>query len=85
MEMPRPVIQNGFWHRFVTPSIPSPILNFDGVPFGVGGSIVPPDTNGAVGLTQYVQAANNGYQVFDKTNRRIALGASCYRIDLERF
>ena len=34
---------------------------------GVGCNCAPPDTNGAVGLAQYVQMVNEGYQVFDKT------------------
>jgi hypothetical protein len=47
--------------------MPGTILNFDGIPFpGVACNCAPPDTNGAVGLTQYVQIVNEGYQVFDK-------------------
>ena len=73
-DAPDLVKQGGYWHRFVAPHIPSPILNFDGVPFGVGGSIVLPDTNGAVGLTQYVQTVNNGFEVFDKATGASVLG-----------
>jgi hypothetical protein len=44
-------------------------LNFDGV--GVGGGYTPdaapPDTNGAVGATQYVQWVNEDFAVYDKT------------------
>jgi N-acetylneuraminic acid mutarotase len=51
-----------------TPGMPSPILNFDGIPYpGVVCFCAPPDTNGEVGLTQYVQIVNEGFQVFDKT------------------
>ena len=51
-----------------SPSVPAAILNFDGIAFpGVGCNCAPPDTNGAVGRTQYVQIVNEGYQVFDKT------------------
>ncbi|MFL6207693.1 MAG: hypothetical protein ACJ74W_02520 [Pyrinomonadaceae bacterium] len=43
-------------------------LNFDGV--GVGGGYTPdaapPDTNGAVGATQYVQWVNEDFAVYDK-------------------
>jgi hypothetical protein len=50
------------------PTIAAAIYNFDGIPFpGVGCNCAPPDTNGAVGKTQYVQIVNEGYQVFDKT------------------
>ncbi len=44
------------------------IMSFNGIGFpGVGCSCAPPDTNGAVGKTQYVQIVNEGYQVFDKS------------------
>ena len=36
----------------------------------------PPDTNGEVGLTQYVQIVNEGYQVFNKTTGASVLGPS---------
>src|SRR5215813_10135868 len=50
------------------PNMPATSLNFDGVPFpGVSCNCAPPDTNGEVGATQYVQIVNEGYQVFDKT------------------
>ena len=79
-DSPDPVIQN----RHVrgtsalnalspnAPNVPAAILNFDGIAFpGVGCNCAPPDTNGAVGATQFVQIVNEGYQVFDK-----ATGAS---------
>ena len=56
-------------------NMPSPSLNFDGVPFpGVACNCAPPDTNGEVGATQYVQIVNEGYQVFDKTTGASVLG-----------
>ena len=56
-------------------SMPNPILNFDGIPFpGVTCNCAPPDTNGEVGLTQYVQIVNEGYQVFDKNTGNSVLG-----------
>ncbi len=59
----------------LAPSIPAPILNFAGIPFpGVGCNCAPPDTNGEVGATQYVQIVNEGYQVFDKTTGASILG-----------
>src|SRR5262245_29560697 len=65
-----PVVQQ----NLASPSMPSPTLNFDGIPFpGVGCNCAPPDTNGEVGATQYVQIVNEGFQVFDKST-----GASVY-------
>src|SRR5207302_2205155 len=58
-------------------NMPSPLLNFDGVPFpGVACNCAPPDTNGEVGATQYVQIVNEGYQVFNKTTGASLLGPS---------
>ncbi len=59
----------------LAPTIPGPILNFNGIPYpGVACNCAPPDTNGAVGTTQYVQIVNEGYQVFDKTTGNSVLG-----------
>ena len=57
------------------PKMPSPILNFPGIPFpGVSCNCAPPDTNGEVGLTQYVQIVNQGFQVFNKTTGASVFG-----------
>jgi len=66
-----PVVQN-----FNFPAaMPSPLLNFDGIPFpGVGCNCAPPDTNGEVGLTQYVQIVNEGFQVFNKSTGTSVFG-----------
>ena len=72
-----PVVQNCacLGLDFMAPNIPAPILNFDGVGYpGVGCNCAPPDTNGEVGLTQYVQIVNEGYQVFNKTTGASVLG-----------
>src|SRR2546428_916565 len=59
----------------LAPNIPKTLLNFNGIPYpGVGCNCAPPDTNGAVGNTQYVQIVNEGYQVFDKTTGNSVLG-----------
>src|SRR6266498_5546659 len=54
---PDPVIQNSFWQRMInTPAIPGPVLSWNGIPFpGVNCNCAPPDTDGEVGKTQYVQ------------------------------
>jgi hypothetical protein len=60
--------------ELASPNMPSPTLSFNGIPFpGVGCNCAPPDTNGEVGATQYVQIVNEGFQVFSKST-----GASIY-------
>jgi hypothetical protein len=52
-------------------------LNFAGVgngDYGFSPNAAPPDTNGAVGATQYVQWVNESFAVFDKTTGAIASG-----------
>jgi len=62
----------------VGPAIAStPGLNFAGVgngDYGFFPNAAPPDTNGAVGATQYVQWVNESFAVFDKTTGAIAAG-----------
>jgi hypothetical protein len=66
-----PPVQN----KLAAPHIPSPELNFDGISYpGVSCFCAPPDTNGAVGATQYVQMVNEGIQVFDKNTGNSVLG-----------
>jgi hypothetical protein len=56
-------------------AMPGTILNFDGIGFpGVGCNCAPPDTNGEVGATQYVQMVNEGIQVYNKTTGASVLG-----------
>ena len=46
-------------------AMPGPMLNFNGIGFpGVACNCAPPDTNGEVGATQYVQMVNEGFQVW---------------------
>ncbi len=53
--------------------MPSPIQNFAGLAFntsvtgGQAGAGWPPDTNGDVGPTYYIQAVNDAWGIFDKT------------------
>ncbi|HEX2686130.1 MAG TPA: hypothetical protein VHN14_05905, partial [Kofleriaceae bacterium] len=52
-------------------------LNFPGVgngDYGFAPNAAPPDTNGVVGSTQYVQWVNESFAVFDKTTGAIAAG-----------
>ena len=75
VDSPDPVVEKGSLLRLLAPKIPAPILTFDGIAFpGVGCNCAPPDTNGAVGLTQYVQMVNEAFQVFNKTSGTSVLG-----------
>src|SRR5262249_23666304 len=64
----------------VAPDAPSigapasgPIQNFDGLDFANWGGGHPPDTNGDVGPTYYIQTVNTSIGVFDKaTGARLA-------------
>ena len=61
--------------RMPAKNMPAPGLSFDGIPFpGVNCNCAPPDTNGEVGSTQYVQIVNEGLQVFDKSTGSSLLG-----------
>jgi hypothetical protein len=61
--------------RAVRPEHAGTTLNFDGIPFpGVACNCAPPDTNGEVGSTQYVQIVNEGLQVFNKATGASMLG-----------
>ena len=77
-DSPDPVVQDRFsdvLSSLMTVNMPSPLLNFNGIGFpGVACNCAPPDTNGEVGATQYVQIVNEGYQVFNKTTGASVLG-----------
>jgi len=49
------------------------VLSFDGMTSKQAGSVAPPDTNGAVGSTQFVEIVNFAYAVFDKTSGKLLL------------
>src|SRR5262245_32130405 len=78
---PRPVSEHkdapdaALQTRQFAPNMPGTTLNFDGIPFpGVACNCAPPDTNGEVGATQYVQIVNEGFQVFNKSTGASMLG-----------
>jgi hypothetical protein len=59
----------------IAAAMPAAIRNFDGIGFpGVSCNCAPPDTNGEVGATQYVQIVNEGYQVWNKSTGASVLG-----------
>ena len=69
------VVEPNSFVRLLAPKIPTPTKTFDGIAFpGVGCNCAPPDTNGAVGLTQYVQIVNKAFQVFKKSTGASILG-----------
>ena len=79
---PRNVADGGLKNKsaetaaLTTPDMPSANANFDGIPFpGVGCSCAPPDTNGEVGLTQYVQIVNEGTPGLQQVHRRLGARA----------
>src|SRR5205814_8176604 len=52
-------------------------LSFDGVGVGLSGFVPsgnPPDTNGRIGATQYVQWNNTSFAVFNKTTGALLYG-----------
>src|SRR5437773_4721449 len=56
-----------------TPTIPGPLLTFDGVNSPHSGcGCEPPDTNGDVGPNHYVETVNESFQVFDKNGNTLA-------------
>jgi len=77
-DRPDPVIQSSFSQQLMTSlAIPAPIRQWAGVGEADCGKPCkgpPPDTNGAVGKTQYVQMVNEGLQVFDKLTGTSLLG-----------
>src|SRR5882672_4593188 len=76
-DSPDTVVQDKFsdLKSLLAVNMPSPLLNFNGIGFpGVACNCAPPDTNGEVGATQYVQIVNEGYQVFDKSTGASLLG-----------
>jgi hypothetical protein len=84
VEKPEHRAPQGFFHAVpgidpvvqqeVLPSVSTTqLLSFDGVTGNQGGAI-PPDTNGSVGSTQFVEITNVVYEVFDKTTGKVVLG-----------
>jgi hypothetical protein len=68
-----PVAQTGV----PAPSAATGLLNIAGVgngDYGFSPDAAPPDTNGAVGATQFVQWVNESFAVFDKTTGALQFG-----------
>jgi len=73
-----PVVQSAHVQAPLSPlAATTTKLNVPGVgngDFGFAPNAAPPDTNGVVGTTQYVQWVNESFAVFDKTTGAIAAG-----------
>src|SRR3954468_13720805 len=41
--------------------------NFEGANQGIAGGVIPPDTDGAVGPSHFVELVNGAYRVYDKS------------------
>ena len=82
---PDPVVQDSFWSRLVNvPSVPGPVLTWAGIPFpGVACNCAPPDTNGQVGKTQYVQTVNIRHPGLGQAYGRIGVWPRCHWLTLE--
>src|SRR5262245_19077871 len=50
--------------------------NWQGATLANEGSGWPPDTNGSVGINQYVQAVNGGYQMYNKDGSGYSFGSN---------
>jgi len=74
-DRPDPVIQSSFSQQLMTSlAIPVPIRQWAGVGQECEVCLGVPDTNGAVGKTQYVEMVNTALQVFDKLTGTSLLG-----------
>jgi hypothetical protein len=66
-------VQDYFYSFAPQSAMPAPLKTFDGMT-GAACGCAPPDTDGEVGKTQYVQMTNSGFQVFDKGTGNSVLG-----------
>jgi hypothetical protein len=75
-DAPDPVIQSSFWQPLIaTPTVPAPARQWRGIFNPCSTCSYPPDSNGAVGKTQYVQVTSiDALQVFDKLSGASPLG-----------
>src|SRR5579863_6067423 len=52
------------------------LFSFDGMTSADSGDVAPPDTNGSVGATQFVEIVNFAFAVYDKSGKQIMAPAS---------
>ena len=77
-DLPEFPVGDGALQKVQLPPVAAVVgLNFEGLGWGQYGFLLnfsPPDTNGAVGATQYVQWVNTDFAVFDKATGAILSG-----------
>jgi Abnormal spindle-like microcephaly-assoc'd, ASPM-SPD-2-Hydin/Cep192 domain 4 len=72
-----PLAEDPVLQRTVGPNTPTVGISFEGLgngQFGFFPNAAPPDTNGAVGATQYVQWVNESFAVFNKSTGALVAG-----------
>ena len=72
-----PLLEDPVRQRIQLPLTPLVTNSFEGLgngQYGFSVNSVPPDTNGAVGRTQYVQWVNTSFAVFDKATGSLLMG-----------
>lgn len=75
---PAPVEADGATQAVYLPKLPTTqVIAFDGIT-GNDAMATPPDTNGSVGSTQFVEITNWVYEVFDKTTGKVSLPPTRY-------
>lgn len=60
--------------KYLPPVGTTNLLNLAGLGGSASGGVEPPDTNGSVGSTQFVETVNLSYAVYDKTTGTKTLG-----------
>ncbi len=72
-------VQDPVRQQLVAPATPTTTLSFEGLgnaQYGFTVSSAPPDTNGAIGATQYFQIVNSSFAIFNKTTGALVAGPS---------
>ncbi|HTZ97555.1 MAG TPA: hypothetical protein VMB18_14230 [Terriglobales bacterium] len=69
-------VDPGVQREFLPDVSTTNLLSFDAMTASVSGGAIPPDTNGSVGSTQFVEIVNVAFEVFDKATGNVVLGAT---------
>ena len=72
-----PIVQDAVRQQTVAPATPTTTLSFEGLgnaQYGFTVNSAPPDTNGAVGATQYFQLVNSSFGIFNKSTGALVAG-----------
>ena len=63
-------LMKGLWRP--TPTMPAPLLTFEGGAAAQFCACAPPDSDGDVGPNHYVEAINNAFAIYDKSGSTLA-------------